>query len=91
MFNFFLIIYLLKDMVKNFMEFMPSIDSKTPIALRNINQLDTDKISNNPTPNSTNKNPNTVAEQNHSETVTSKSNLNPLIATELANSRARRN
>ena len=38
MFNFFLIIYLLKDMVKDFMEFIPSFDSKVPIDSRKSSQ-----------------------------------------------------
>lgn len=39
MFNFFLIIYLLKDMVEDFMEFTPSLGSQVPLDLRNVNQI----------------------------------------------------
>jgi hypothetical protein len=39
MFNFFLIIYILKDMVEDFMEFTPSSDPEIPITLRNINPV----------------------------------------------------
>jgi hypothetical protein len=45
MFNFFLIIYLLKDTVEDFMQFIPYSDSKIPIYSRN----------NNSTPNNINK------------------------------------
>ncbi len=38
MFNFFLIIYLLKDMVEDFMEFSPSSDLQIPLDLRLNNQ-----------------------------------------------------
>jgi hypothetical protein len=47
MFNFFLIIYLLKDMVKDFMEFMPSFDSKVSIDSRNSNPANINSSSGN--------------------------------------------
>ena len=80
MFNFFLIIYLLKDMVENFMEFMPSIDLKMPLDSRNINQLN-----NKPAQNSININPLTSTTPNATETINSKSNLNSSSVTEFDN------
>jgi hypothetical protein len=39
MLNFFMIIYLLKDMVEDFMEFIPPLDSEKPYNLANINEI----------------------------------------------------
>jgi len=78
MFNFFLIIYLLKDMVEDFMEFSPSSSSEVPLDLRSINQFknnhDKDSVSKNIIPNGATENPSTL---NSSEAVNSKINLIP--------------
>jgi len=78
MFNFFLIIYLLKDTVEDFMEFSPSSSSEVPLDLRSINQFknnhDKDSVSKNIIPNGATENPSTL---NSSEAVNSKINLIP--------------
>jgi len=80
MFNFFLIIYLLKDMVKGFMEFMPSLDSKVPIDSRII-----DQINNDTSPSSISKNSTALASITSSEVVNTKLKLNSSSIQELSN------
>jgi len=80
MFNFFLIIYLLKDMVKGFMEFMPSLDSEVPIDSRNIDQINSDS-----TPSNINKNSIDSASLISSAAVNPKLSLNTLNNQESAN------
>lgn len=80
MFNFFLIIYLLKDMVEDFMEFTPSLDSEIPLDLRSINSLNNNSaegsINKNATINSTNENPCNSYILNSAKDINSKINLN---------------
>jgi len=80
MFNFFLIIYLLKDMVKDFMEFMPSFDSKMPIDSRKVSQVNSDFNSNNIKKGSLDSDP-----PNSSVANNTTSNLNPLNNEEFTN------
>ena len=86
MFNFFLIIYLLKDMVEDFMEFTPSFDSEIPLDLRSINQFKNNhakgSANKNIIPNNANENSSTP---NSSEAVNSKINLNSPNTEEYAN------
>lgn len=79
MFNFFLIIYLLKDMVEDFMEFTPSSNSKTM-----YDSINTNELNSNSAKGSTNKNfiPNNANENSldspilsYSKDVNSKSDL----------------
>jgi len=66
MLNFFLIIYLLKDLVENFMEFTSSSDSEVPIVSRSI-----DKLNNNSNKSSISSNPLDLLTPASSETVSS--------------------
>ena len=75
MFNFFLIIYLLKDTVENFMEFIPSLGSQVPLDLRNINQVK-DNSDKNITPSNSNENLSNAPILNSSQAVNLKINLN---------------
>ena len=81
MFNFFLIIYLLKDIVEDFMEFVPSFEPEIPIDLININEpnRNSDKgfATNNIHENS--------SIPNSSEAVNSEINLNPQNTEECTN------
>ena len=81
MFNFFLIIYLLKDIVEDFMEFVPSFEPEIPIDLININEpnrnSDKDFATNNIHENS--------SIPNSSEAVNSEINLNPQNTEECTN------
>ena len=82
MFNFFLIIYLLKDIVEDFMEFVPSFEPEIPIDIININEpnRNSDKgfATNNIHENS--------SIPSSSETVNSEINSNPQNTEECTNS-----
>jgi len=90
MFNFFLIIYLLKDMVEDFMEFTPSFDSEIPIDLRSINKLNSNSdkgaINKNLIPNNINENSSNSPILNSSKGVNLKNDLNSSNVEEFANS-----
>ncbi|BCZ44339.1 hypothetical protein psyc5s11_04060 [Clostridium gelidum] len=83
MFNFFLIIYFLKDMVEDFMEFTPSLDSNLPLNSRSINKvkLNSDKgsINKNALSNVDNENPINLSTPNSSEFINKK--INPITLT----------
>jgi len=80
MFNFFLIIYLLKDMVEDFMEFNPSFNSETPLNLSNTHELNSNSakgsINKNSIPNNVNENPSNSPILKSSKDVNSKNDLN---------------
>jgi hypothetical protein len=90
MFNFFLIIYLLKDMVEDFMEFTPSFDSEIPIDLRSINKLNSNSdkgaINKNLIPNNINENSSNSPILNSSKGVNLKTDLNSSNVEEFINS-----
>jgi len=90
MFNFFLIIYLLKDMVEDFMEFTPSLGSQVPLDLRNINQVkdnsDKDYSNKNITPNNFNESLSNPPTLNSSQAVNLKIKLNSPTIEECDNS-----
>ena len=90
MFNFFLIIYLLKDTVEDFMEFTPSLGSQVPLDLRNINQVkdnsDKDYSNKNITPNNFNESLSNPPTLNSSQAVNLKIKLNSPTIEECDNS-----
>lgn len=89
MFNFFLIIYLLKDMVEDFMEFTPSFDSEIPLDLRSINELnsnsDKGSINKNVASNNCNENPSDLPILNSSKDINLKNDLTSLNIEECVN------
>ena len=89
MFNFFLIIYLLKDIVEDFMEFTPSLDPEVPLNSRSINQFksNSDKYSINKSAisNIDNENPTNSSTPNSSEFINKKINSTPQATEECAN------
>ncbi len=90
MFNFFLIIYLLKDMVEDFMEFTPSFSSQVPLDLRSINQVknnsDKDYTNKNAPPNNSNESLSNAPTLNSSQAVNPKIKLNSPAMEECNNS-----
>ena len=89
MFNFFLILYLLKDIVEDFMEFTPSLDPEVPLNSRSINQFksNSDKYSINKSAisNIDNENPTNSSTPNSSEFINKKINSTPQATEECAN------
>jgi len=89
MFNFFLIIYLLKDTVEDFMEFTPFFNSEAPLNSINTNELNInfskDSKNKNSFPNNVNEKLSNSSLLNYSKDVNSKNNLSFLNIKERCN------